>query len=150
MKLITDTRVLTHEIEVMLHSAKSQRKQAHLLLCSALNHAKEHGDWRPLNRLIEGTKALKHLRTNAMLAWVAKHSPLRFNPKAAKPWSASADTEWDIVGAMRDPFYSSDAGKGMGEGKDWDSNNYMQTVLKVLKRHEVDPKEFAALLLKTA
>lgn len=150
MKLITDSRALTHEIEVLLHAAKSQRKQVHLLLTSALNHAHVHGDWRPLNRLIEGTKTLKHLRTNSMLAWVAKYSPLRYNPKATKPWTATADTEWDITGASHDPFYSSDAGKGMSEGKDWNSNNYMQRVLSVLKRHDIDPKQFAAELLKAS
>lgn len=72
---------------------------------SILNHAADHGDWTPIQRLYDALP--KSARRGAFVKWVKDFSPLNFDDKTQK-WAKSGKNTsrvYDVDGANKNPFW---------------------------------------------
>ena len=71
---------------------------------SIMQHAADHGDWTPMQRLFDALP--KAGRKKAFVTWVVSFTPLKFDDKLGTfVKSKKSKREYDVAGANATPFW---------------------------------------------
>lgn len=97
------------KLKSVIRSAKTLQENIHLLLCSALDHCRAHGDPIYLNRVMH--ELPDGQRKAAMAAWCREFGPLNVNgdfkvtviPTEKREERKAPD--WNVEGAIKTPYY---------------------------------------------
>jgi hypothetical protein len=105
MQLITDVKKLRTAIDGALRSATKLQGTIHIVACSALAHAEQHGDFGLLARLVFGLPTGQRVKT--IQKWARMFSPVKFDEKAKKCVLDRSEkaVEWDVDGAIAMPYF---------------------------------------------
>lgn len=102
--------VIASKVVAIVASAKATDAELHVVLCSILDHTREHGDYTAILPLLNGLP--NGQRKQAIVAWVShftgKKLAIKLDTKS-KEWGAElakdrVEENFDIVGAMAVTF----------------------------------------------
>ena len=102
--------VIAQKVTAIIASAKATDSELHVVLCSILDHTREHGDYTAILPLLNGLP--NGQRKQGIVAWVSHFTSKKLTIKLdnkSKEWGAElskdrTDKDFDIVGAMAVTF----------------------------------------------
>jgi hypothetical protein len=109
MQLYTQSQIGSRVARIVRVAGKVD-SELHVVLCSILDHTREHGDYTAILPLLNGLP--NGVRKQAIVAWLANFSNKKLTAKLdskSKAWTCElskerADEDFDIVGAMAVTF----------------------------------------------
>ena len=109
MQLYTQSQIGPRVARIVRVAGKVD-SELHVVLCSILDHTREHGDYTAILPLLNGLP--NGVRKQAIVAWLANFSNKKLTAKLdskSKTWVCElskerADEDFDIVGAMAVTF----------------------------------------------
>lgn len=103
--LISGEANLNKAIASLVTRSNSIRRDLHRVACSVLNHAIEHGDVRPANRLLESLPSM--FRANAIRAWLENFGPFTAEkmPGKGTVMAFRKRDDSNLAGAIETPFW---------------------------------------------
>lgn len=129
----TPAQIINARIDEVIARYKNADADIHEVAVLALVHYQTCGDYRPLIRLAQSLP--KAIRTNALLKWCIKFSPLKQKDGAPSELyhdaeKAAKDNAFRLDAARATPFYSLDA----NEGKEPPVFDLETAVLRLIKK----------------
>lgn len=106
MELITDVKKLESAVKACVTGANKLQNQIHLVACSTLAHAEQHGDFGAFARLIYGLPSGQRVKT--VRKWARMFAPVKFvdGEKIVKLDRSEKAPAFDIDGAIANPYYA--------------------------------------------
>jgi hypothetical protein len=104
--IITDLKKMNTGITNAIKTAGKLQDAIHVLACSALAHAQQHGDFGAYARLVYGLPAGQRVKT--LKEWAMKYAPVKYHDKESKVTLDKSEKAkpWDIAGALANPYFN--------------------------------------------
>lgn len=101
----------------------------------SIQHFAQHGDLGPCERFYKSMVKNYHRRT-AYLKWLTLYAPVTVDGGIFKKDKSEDAVEFDIVGALRKPFW--EAVPSTEETKYWGSDDLVAAIAALIKRYDSD------------